>query len=469
MLCELYGEVLGRARVGIDDSFFALGGHSLLATRLVSRVRAALGREVALRTLFEAPRVVELAARLGESGVGRRPLVRQGRPGRIPLSYAQQRLWFLHRLEGPSATYNIPVAVRLEGAVDAAALAAALGDVVERHESLRTIYPEVEGEPVQQIVGVEAAGVRLIREDVSEEELAERLAAAAATGLELTRESPLRVWLFGLGAERHVLLLVLHHIAGDGWSLGVLARDLGRAYAARRGGRPRAAGPLEVQYADYTLWQREELGEASDPDSRLGRQLGYWRGALAGAPEEVTLPADRARPGVASYRGAVVPVRVGAQLHGGLRALGQASGASLFMVLQAGLAAVLARLGAGEDIPIGSVVAGRGEGALEELVGCFVNTLVLRTDVSGDPSFRELVGRVRGVALEAYGQQDVPFERVVEAVQPTRALGAASAVPGDAGAAERAGGGAGAAGGAGRGASRWRWGVAKFDLTLSRW
>ena len=240
--------------------------------------------------------------------------------------------------------------------------------------------------------------------------------------MELERELPLRVWLFRVGEDErsHVLLLVLHHIAGDGWSLGPLARDLEEAYRARVEDKPPEWEPLPVQYGDYTLWQRELLGSESDPESVISRQLEFWKKALEGMPEALQLPIDRTRPAVMSYRGGTVPLEIDAELHRGLLGLARRSGASLFMVLQAGVAALLSRLGAGEDIPIGTVVAGRSEAELEELVGFFVNTLVLRTDVAGDPTFTELIERVRRFALEAYSHQEVPFERLVEAVQPER-------------------------------------------------
>jgi amino acid adenylation domain-containing protein/FkbM family methyltransferase len=421
ILGGLFAEVLALERVGLDDNFFTLGGHSLLAIRLVNRVSATLGVELPIRTLFEAPTVAALATRLREAKAARTPLVRQPRPAQLPLSYAQQRLWFLHQMEGPSATYNIPMALRLAGDLDAAALERALIDVVTRHESLRTIFPEQGGIPFQHILPLAEAHPTLVVEAVTEAGLGQRLAEAAATGIDLIREIPLRAWLFRLAPREHVLLLLLHHIAGDGWSLAPLSRDLAYAYSAQSRGQVPTFAELPVQYADYTLWQRELLGE-NDPETLLLKQLSFWRTALAAAPEELNLPTDRARPPVASYRGASMPVHLHADLHGRLLELAQASGASLFMVLQAGLAALLSRLGAGEDIPIGSPVAGRSELALEDLVGLFINTLVLRTDVSGDPSFRELVARVRAFDLDAYAQQDVPFERIVEALQPARAL-----------------------------------------------
>jgi amino acid adenylation domain-containing protein len=389
------------------------------------RIRAPRGVvDAALRSQLQARKeeIGEWLRRQGHRTTAVVPLVRQRRPQRLPLSYAQSRLWFLHRLEGPSATYNIPLALRLEGVVDAAVLEAALADVVARHESLRTLFAEADGVPFQQIVPAAEARPQLVSAAVSEAVLAERVAAAAATALDLTRELPLRAWLFRLAPQRHVLLLLVHHIAGDGWSLGPLGRDLAQAYAARRRGQTPAWTELPVQYADYTLWQRQRLGDAGAGDSLLRRQLDFWRQVLAGAPEELSLPSDRPRPAVASYRGGLVPLRLEAGLHRRLLELARASGASLFMVLQAGLAALLARLGAGEDILIGSPIAGRSERALEELVGFFVNTLVFRTDVSGAPSFGELVARVRAFALEAYAHPDVPFERLVEALQPTRSL-----------------------------------------------
>jgi hypothetical protein len=257
---------------------------------------------------------------------------------------------------------------------------------------------------------------------VSEAELAAALSRAASRGFELSEELPVRAHVYALSAREHVVLLLLHHIAGDGWSLGVLGRDLGSLYGARCGGGVALLPALPVQYADYTLWQREVLGDESEQGSALGRQLGYWRDALAGLPEQLDLPFDRPRPSVASYRGELVPLRLSAELHRGLVDLSRASGASLFMVLQAGLAALLTRLGAGTDIAVGSPIAGRTDGALDELIGFFVNTLVLRTDTSGNPRFRDLVGRVRSSNLAAYGQQDVPFERLVEVLNPQRSL-----------------------------------------------
>jgi amino acid adenylation domain-containing protein len=364
ILTGIWADVLEVERVGATDDFFALGGHSLLAVRLISRVRAALRAEVPVWMLFEAPTPAALAVRLRQTGPARAPLARRARPERLPLSFAQQRLWFIAQMEGPAATYNSPMAVRLAGELDAGALGAALGDVIARHEVLRTVLPAAaDGQPYQQVLDVGELGWELAVTAVAQHELAAAIAGVAAEPFDLGVRVPVRARLLTVSPLVHVLVLVLHHIATDGWSAGVLARDLGVAYAARLEGRVPEWVPLPVQYADYAIWQRELLGDEDDPGSLLAGQVAWWRDALAGAPAELALPADRPRPATPSHRAHFVPLDVPAGVHARLAALAREQGVTLFMVVQAAQAVLLSKLGAGDDIVVGAPVAGRTDAA----------------------------------------------------------------------------------------------------------
>ncbi|MFC1421404.1 condensation domain-containing protein [Streptacidiphilus cavernicola] len=353
----------------------------------------------------------------------------------LPLSYAQQRLWFLHRLQGPSPTYNLPLLLRLTGPLDRDALLGAIADVVERHEVLRTVYRRSAQGPVQLVLPAGQALPRIfaaLGQDTEEEQDGQQVGGqveaflrdAAGYGFDLAKEPPLRVHLRRTGPAEHVLLLLMHHIAADGWSLGPLGRDLAQCYRARRTGRAPAA-PQEpgLQYADYALWQQELLGEERDPASVAGQQLAYWRDRLDGAPRQLALPYDRARTHGADGAGDTVPLTIGADTHRALHRLAAGAGASLSMVLHALVAALLTARGAGTDIPLGTVVSGRCDEGLDDLVGFFVNTLVIRVDTGGDPDFGQLLARVRESSLAAYDHQDVPFDRVVRALNPPRSPG----------------------------------------------
>ncbi|MFE0178434.1 amino acid adenylation domain-containing protein [Streptomyces sp. NPDC059002] len=378
--------------------------------------------------MAENPTPEKLTAASGAQGTVRPPLVRQPRPVLIPLSPAQRQLWILDTVAGgterASAANNIPLALRLSGRLDTAALRSALGDVVRRHEVLRTVFPGTESGisflAHQVVLGTFRPALPVT--DISPEGLDEALATEAARSFDLTAEPPIRCRLFALSPDEHVLLMTIHHIAMDGWSYGPLAADLAEAYTARSQGREPGFGPPAVQFADHVLWHQRVLGDERDPGSLAGSQLAFWRRELAGLPDQLALPTDRPRPAEPSRRGSTVPIRLDAALRTRLTEVARTTGTSLFMVLQAGLTALLTRLGAGTDIPLGCQVSGRGDAAQADMVGCFLNTLVLRTDTSGDPTFTELLDRIRKSDLAAKANADLPFDRVVDAVNPARSL-----------------------------------------------
>ncbi|MDX3659252.1 amino acid adenylation domain-containing protein [Streptomyces sp. ID05-26A] len=393
-VCALFAEVLGISPIGVDDDFFALGGHSLAAARLVGRLRVVAGIEVPAPAVFESSTPALLAEVMAGAGAARSGPVPVEHPARPALSSAQRRMWFVQQSErGPA--YNVPFALRLRGPLDVPALTEALADVVARHEPLRTIFPVFEDEPYQRVLDAPTLDLTTV-DDI-------------ARPFDLETEIPIRASL-----REDLLVLVVHHIAVDGWSITPLWRDLARAYTARLDGRAPDWAPLPVRYLDFTSWHRDLL--VSD-----GESLAYWTTELAGMPEEIALPTDRSVRSAGTREAGAVDLEVGA--HGALVALARESRATLFMVLRAALAGLYSRLGAGEDVPIGGIVAGREDESLTDLVGCFVNTVVLRTDVSGQPTFRELLARVREQDGAAHLHRELPFDRLVEELQPARSQG----------------------------------------------
>ena len=428
LLVGIWAEVLGVEQPGIEDDFFELGGHSLLATQVISRIRQAFEVELPLRALFEASTPARLAivveAGLSTGTALEIPPVRAvARDGALPLSFAQQRLWFLDQLEPGSAAYNIPSAVRLKGSLDVKALEQSLKEVVRRHEVLRTTFTVVDGQPGQVIGEAEEFGLSVfelaaeLSEGEREEEVQRLAQVEAAQPFDLGTGPLLRATLLRLSADEHVALLTMHHIVSDGWSTGILIRELAALYQAFMQGQASPLPELPIQYADYAVWQREwSSGEV------LERQLGYWREQLAGAPAQLELPTDHARPAVQSFAGSVESFRVSRGLSEQLRRLSRSEGATLFMTLLAAFKLLLYRYTGQTDLVVGTAVANRNRQETEGLIGFFVNTLVLRTNVSKAESFRELLDQEKDVALAAYAHQDVPFERLVESLQPERNL-----------------------------------------------
>ena len=425
ILAGIYAQVLGLERVGVEESFFDLGGDSLSAMRVIAAINTGLDAGLAVRVLFEAPTVARLAPRIGVDAGGLEPLVPGERPAVVPLSFAQSRLWFIDQLQGPSPVYNIPLALRLCGRLDVDALGAALADVVGRQESLRTLFAAPEGIPRQLVVPVERAdlGWQIIdASGWSASRLGEAIDTAARHRFDLATEIPLQARLFRVTDDEHVLVGVVHHIAADGWSITPLARDLGVAYASRCAGQAPGWAPLAVQYVDYTLWQRAQFGDLADSHSPIAAQLGFWEDVLAGMPERLQLPTDRPYPPVADYRGARVVVDWPVGLQQRVARVAREHNATSFMVIQAALAALLCKISGSSEVAVGFPIAGRRDPALDELVGFFVNTLVLRVDLAGDLTVAELLAQVQRRSLAAYEHQDVPFEVLVERLNPTRSL-----------------------------------------------
>ncbi|BBY24058.1 hypothetical protein MSTO_42630 [Mycobacterium stomatepiae] len=426
ILAGIYTQVLGLERVGTDESFFDLGGDSLSAMRLITAINSALDADLEVHTLFDAPTIARLAPRIGTDPAGRRkPLIAGQRPALVPLSFAQSRLWFPYRFEGGVATYNMPTAFRINGALDIEALDAALDDVIARHESLRTIFVEIDGVPYQEVLPAEPGMWRRGRDAVvplARHHMVSEMVALAKYRFDLSSEIPIRAQIYSVTPEEYYVGIVVHHIAFDGWSLAPMARDISEAYRTRRQRRDPQQPPLPVQYVDYTLWQRKQFGELADADSPIAAQLAYWEHALAGMPEQLQLPTDRPYPLVADYRGSNVALQWPAELQHRIRKIAREHNATSFMVVQAALAVLLSAVSASSDVAVGFPIAGRRDLALDELVGFFVNTLVLRVDVAGDPTFAELLAQVRRRSLAAYEHQDVPFEVLVERINPTRSL-----------------------------------------------
>jgi amino acid adenylation domain-containing protein len=422
LLAGFWAEVLGLDRVGVNDNFFALGGHSLLATQVISRVREVMAVELPQRTIFEAPTVAEMARAVravweaAQEGPAAPPIAHVPRDGDLPLSFAQQRFWFLDQLEPGNPAYNIPSAVRLSGELPPGLLERIFAELTRRHEALRTTFPSREGQPVQVIVPELEPEIPVL--DLAGLPAAEREARARRLALEealrpfdLARGPLLRLALLRLAEREHVLLMTMHHIVSDGWSMGVLLREVGALYA----GSP--LRPLPLQYADFAAWQRGWMR-----DEVLEAEMAGWRQRLEGAPRLLELPTDRPRPAVQTYNGAAVVRRLAPATSAALRDLCRREGVTPFMALLAAWSALLGRQSGQREVLVGTPVAGRNRRELEGLIGCFVNTLVMRSDLGGEPTFGELLARTRATALDAYAHQDLPFERIVEELVPERDL-----------------------------------------------
>jgi acyl carrier protein len=421
----IWAEVLHRDRISIDDNFFDLGGHSLLATQVISRIRRALHIELPLRVLFEAPTVASLAKRIemtGAKNLTPPPIVPVRRDQDLPLSFAQQRLWVLDQMEPANPLYNIPRGLRMKGRLDVSALQRALHKIVQRHESQRTRFAVRSGNPVQVIaphgeLEMSERDLTGIAAPIREAEALRMAREEAQQRFDLAAGPLVRAQLLKLASEDHILLLTMHHIVSDAWSAGIFLSELSELYAAYRQNQPSPLPELAIQYADYAAWQRGWLqGEV------LEEQLKYWRRQLHGAPLLLALPTDRPRPRVRSFQGAYASIPLSAELAGSAKEFSQREGVTLFMTLLAAFQALLSRYSGQEQIVIGTDLANRTTMETERLIGFFINLLALRTDLSGDPTFRDLLQRVRETALGAYAHQDMPFDKLVEELQPERSL-----------------------------------------------
>ncbi len=427
-VAAVLADILGSGPLGLDDNFFHLGGNSLVATTAVARLTEATGVKMPLRALFDHPTVSGIAATIERAA--QTPdadgIQVVARPAVLPLAPAQQRLWFLNRVAPESGAYNIPLAVSLRGAVDPDALSAAIVDVVTRHESLRTVFPQIGDNATQKVLGLGEGIAGLESIDVERGSLEGVIFEFSSAGFDLVRERPVRYLLITVAAEKEgddeeaVLVVVLHHMVADGWSLAPLAADLTGAYAARVGGNSPQWAPLPVQYADYTLWHREHLGDTASTGSLAHSQITFWKQQLAGAPEQLHLPTDRPRALDPTMRGAGVDIRIGASTHQKLVVLAADHDATPFIALHACFALLLARYSGTDDIVIGTPVAGRGDRSLDLLVGMFVNTLALRTVVDRDATFAAHLSQVRAVDVDAFDNADVPFDVVVDALELDR-------------------------------------------------
>jgi acyl carrier protein len=425
VLAVVWGQVLRIERMGVEDNFFALGGHSLLAAQLVSRIREAFKVEMPLRRIFEGPTIAQLAETIealkkAEEGLIIPPITRGLRNDDLPLSFAQQRLWFVDQLESGSAFYNIPAAVRLDGPLNTEALEQSLNEIVRRHESLRTTFSDSGGPPVQIIapslnLALPVFDLRDLSEDERASKTRELITEEFWRPFDLTRGPLMRASLLRVNEQEHILAVCMHHIVSDGWSIGVFIDEMARLYGAYSEGKASPLPELTIQYGDYALWQRQWLkGEV------LETEIGYWKKQLEGAPAAIDLKTDRVRPEVQTYEGRSESIEIGEEAVSRLKEVGGQQSATMYMVMAAAMEALMYRYSGQEDIVIGTPVANRVRQETEPLIGCFINVLVLRARLSNNPTYSEVLRQAREVTLDALTHQDLPFEKLVEALQVER-------------------------------------------------